>query len=169
MNAASTDRLKGLVLAIHPTSRGFGWIVFETPLVPLDWGLASAAPSRPARLATRFERILKRYEPAVLVLEEFEGPSGRADRVQKVCREIIHLATFKGMDVSIFLRVEVQKTFGRPGTLGRHEIAQIIAEQIEVLSPRLLRKRKHYDGEQRGLALFDATAVALTYYANASR
>jgi len=59
-----TDHYKpGLVLAVHPTSRGFGWVLFENPLAPVDWGLATVKAKRSARCLARFEKLLNRYEP----------------------------------------------------------------------------------------------------------
>ena len=70
---------QGLVLAIHPTSRGFGWVLFESPLTPVDWGLACVKVKRSDRSMARFEGLLNRYEPKVVVFEQFnERPARRA-------------------------------------------------------------------------------------------
>lgn len=150
------------VLAIHPTSRGFAWIVFESPLSPIDWGTTSAGAEHPSRLVSRFERLINRFDPTVLVLEEFDASSGR---MRRLCRELAHLASFKGLDVTVLPHSSVQRAFSHALPKSRYEIAEAIARQIDALSPRLPRKRRHYDGEQRGMALFDAAALAITYFA----
>src|SRR5262249_28679352 len=133
----------GLVLAVHPTSRGFGWVLFEGPLSPVDWGNASAKKGRNARLLARFERILKRYEPAVLVLEAFErSESKRSERVQHLCRSIMHLAACKGMDTPVFARAVVRTCFASIGASTRYEIAQAIAQRLDAFNHRLPRYRK---------------------------
>src|ERR1700742_5187468 len=100
---------KGMVLAVHPTTRGFGWVLFESPLSPVDWGLASAKEGRNAKLLARFERILARHEPAVLVLEAFEEQGAmRTERVQHLCRNLIHLAACKGMETPVYSRAVIR-------------------------------------------------------------
>ncbi len=165
MTAAATKQ-KGLVLAVHPTSRGFGWVLFEGPLAPVDWGLASAKKGRNARLMARFERLLKRYEPAVLVLEEFDGSiTKRVDRIQHLCRAMIHLAASKGLETPVYRRAVINTCFASIGAVTRFEVAQAIAQHIDAFSHRLPRKRRPWDREDPRQSLFDAAALALTYFA----
>jgi hypothetical protein len=165
MKPAPTAWNKGLVLAVHPTSRGFGWVLFEGPLAPVDWGMSAAKKGRDGRLLNRFARLLDRYEPAVLVLEEFEGRVQRAAHIQQLCRFIIHLASSRGMDTPVFSRAAVQGCFATLGASNRFEIAQVIAEHIDAFSHRMPKPRSGGDGEDRRQALFDAAALALTYFA----
>jgi hypothetical protein len=166
-NAAT--QFKGLVLAVHPTSRGFGWVLFESPLSPVDWGIASAKQGRNARLLARFERLLNRYEPAVLVLEEFEGSTvRRVDRIQSLCRSMIHLAACKGMDTPVYSRAAIRTVFASIGAGTRYEIALAIAQRIDAFNHRLPRFRKPWLAEDPRQSLFDAAALALTYFAIAS-
>jgi hypothetical protein len=164
MNAAPA-KYKGLVLAVHPTSRGFGWVLFESPLSPIDWGNASAKKGRNARLSARFERLLNRYEPSALVLEEFEGRDGRAERIQQLCRQFIHLAACRGMETPVYRRNAIRTVFASVGASTRYEIAQVIAQQVDALSHRLPRKRKPWESEDPRQSLFDAAALAMTYFA----
>jgi len=155
----------GLVLAIHPTAKGFGWVLFESPMAPVDWGIASAKKNRNARLVARFERLLKRYEPAVLVLEEFEGRVGRTDRVQMLCRQFIHLAACRGMETPVYRRNAIRTVFATLGATTRFEIAQVIATLLDAFSHRLPRKRRPWESADPRQSLFDAAALALTYFA----
>jgi hypothetical protein len=157
---------QGLVLAVHPTSRGFGWVLFESPLVPVDWGLASVKAKRSARSLARFERLLDRYNPKVVVFEQFdEHPARRAKRIQELYREMIALAGGRGIYTPIYSRETIRECFERSGARTRHDIALSIAEQIEVFRRRLPRERKRWDGEDVRQSLFDAVALALTYFA----
>ncbi len=165
MSTAVSTGYRGLVLAVHPTSRGFGWVLFESPLSPVDWGIASAKHGRNARLSARFERLLKRYEPAVLVLEEFEGRPGRVDRIQRLCRQLIHLAACKGMETPVYQRAVIRTVFASVGAGTRYEIAQVIAQQLDAFSHRMPRKRRVWENEDPQQSLFDAAALALTYFA----
>jgi Holliday junction resolvasome RuvABC endonuclease subunit len=163
MNAAATS-YKGLVLAVHPTARGFGWMLFESPLAPVDWGIASSKRMSNARLAARFERLLKRYEPAVLILEEFETNT-RAGRIQMLCRTMIHLAACRGMDTPVYRLNAVRTVFASVGAVTRYEIAQVIAQHLDAISHRMPRRRRAWENADPRQSLFDAAALALTYFA----
>ena len=162
-----TRHKHGLVLAIHPTSRGFGWVLFENAVTPVDWGLATVKTKRSARCLARFERLLNRYEPKVAVFEEFdEHPARRANRIQQLCRQMITLASDRGLRTPIYSRETIRETFESSGAKTRRDIALSVAEQIEVFRRRLPRERK-YQGESEDVrqSLFDAVALALTYFA----
>jgi len=159
MSAAS--RYKGLVLAAHPTSRGFGWVIFEGPLAPVDWGIAFAKRARNQRLFKRFERLLQRYEPAVLALEHFENRTGASHRL---CRMMKHIAECRGMETQVFTRPAIQAVFGSVGAKTRYEIAEVIRTQIDAFSHRMPRKRTLIVNADPKQALFDAAALALTYF-----
>ncbi len=161
---------QGLVLAVHPTSRGFGWALFENPLVPVDWGLANVKAKRSARSMVRFERLLDRYEPKVVVFEQFnDHPARRARRIQELCRRMIALASGRGIYTPIYSRETIRECFESSGARTRHDIALSIAEQIEVFRRRLPHERKRWNSEDVRQSLFDAVALALTYFAVSGR
>ncbi len=83
-----------LVLAVHPTALGFGWVLFDGPAFSGRLGnRACAAGKREKKLFARFERIVNRHAPAVLALEVFEGKDAqRRARIQNLYRELIHRA-----------------------------------------------------------------------------
>jgi Holliday junction resolvasome RuvABC endonuclease subunit len=163
------SRKRGLVLAVHPTSRGFGWALFENPVVPVDWGLASVKAKRTARSLARFEKLLDRYEPKVVVFEQFnEHPARRVSRIQELCRKMIAVAASRGMRTPIYSRETVRECFESRGAKTRRAIALSIADQIEVFRNRLPRERKRWNSEDVRQSLFDAVALALTYFAVAT-
>lgn len=164
MKTAPTHQL-GLIFALHPTAKGFGWVLFESPLSPIDWGIASARAGRSTRLIARFERLLKRYEPATLVLEAYEGRSGsRVDRIQKLCRNMQHLAACQGIETRIYERSAIRMCFAPAGATTRYEIALAIAQRIDAFSHRLPRERARWMNEDPRQSLFDAAALAMTYF-----
>src|SRR5579862_8335559 len=130
----------GLALAIHPTSRGFGWALFEGPLMPVDWGLATVKAKRSAHSLERFERLLDRYKPTVVVFEQFEQrPSRRHERIRDLCHRMIRLANGRGIHTPIYSRDTVRECFEHCGSKTRHGIALSVADQIEIFRHRLPR------------------------------
>ncbi|HEV2560732.1 MAG TPA: hypothetical protein VGT78_01200 [Rhizomicrobium sp.] len=165
MKAAAPSYL-GLVLAVHPTSHGFGWVLFEGPLSPVDWGMASAKPGRNARLMKRFERLLNRYEPAVFVLESFEGRDAtRVDRIRRLCRSMQNLVACRDISIRIYSRAAVRTCFATIGATSRYEIALAIAQRIDAFNHRLPPKRRKWMNQDPRQSLFDAAALAITYFA----
>ncbi len=150
------------MLAIHPTYKGFGWVLFESTLVPYDWGIASAKVSRNARLIARFERLLNRYQPTAVVFEQFERRE-RADRIQRLCRRMIHLANCQGMDTPVYSMAAIRTCFVSVGATTRFEIAQTIALHIEALRHKLPPMRGAWRSEDARISLFNAAAVAITH------
>ena len=154
-----------MVLAVHPTSRGFGWALFENAVLPVDWGLATVKAKRSAHSLSRFERLLDRYAPKVVVFEQFED-ARRYDRIQELCRDMIRLANKRGILTPIYSRDAVRACFVKGRTRTRHGIALSVADQIEIFRHRLPRERKRWgEGEDVRQSLFNAVALALTHFA----
>jgi hypothetical protein len=155
-----------LVLGVHPTARGFRWVLFESPLSPVDWGAASAKIGRNSRLLARFGRILARYQPDTVILEQFEDRgSRRPERVRLLCRAFTHLASTKGMETVVYSRFAINACFASVGATTRHEIAQAISSHIDVFNHLLPRKRSPGASADSRQAHFDAAALAITYFA----
>ena len=155
---------RSFVLGIHPSSRGFGWALFEGPLVPFDWGAVHVKGRKNSGALARFRRLLDQYEPAVLALEEFDdGGSQRSDRIRQLCRELADLAEDRGIRVYLYSRSQIAKTFAQSDVATRDEIAAAVANRIAVLRSRLPKPREPWQSEHPNIALFAAAACALTY------
>jgi len=151
-----------LVLGLHPTSRGFGWIVFAGPDAPVDWGAAEMSGDKNARILMRIEALLTTYKPRVLVLESpAKGPTkGRSSRVKRLFNAIVKRA--KAIQIHVYTRDQIQQSFA--GAQTREEIAAAVANRVSVLRDRWKGPRKIWIGEQHEMGLFCAAACVLTYY-----
>lgn len=158
-----------MVIAIHPTSRGFGWTLFETPNRLATWAIADAPGSdKNAKSLERVEKLFDTYSPSVVVLEEFESkPARRSDRVKRLYRAIIRLAEKHNMEVRIYPRTAVEDCFQSVGAKTRYEIAQAVAMHVDALRHALPPKPKLWHSEHRRMGLFQAAALALTYFSTA--
>jgi len=58
----------------------------------------------------------------------------------------------------------VKKVFAVFRANTKHEIAHAVAQQLPELAPRLPRFRKPWMSEDYRMAIFDAAALALTYF-----
>ncbi len=108
---------------------------------------------------------MDRFAPAVVVLEEFErAPDVRADRMQRLCRAILHLATNRGYETGTYSRAAIRTCFSCIGAVTRYEIAQTVALHIPALRHRLPRPRKFYENQDSRMAIFNASALAITHF-----
>ena len=155
---------RSFVLAAHPTARGIGWTLFESPLSPVDWAVMRSTDN--ARCLRRLERIIDRYSPEVLVLEApRERHSGEQNRVERLARAIAQLAANRGIEVCFHSRHVIRAQFANFGAQTRYEIAQAIASHIDAFRHRLPPQRKAWMSIDARLSLFDAAALAITHFA----
>lgn len=161
-------RTHDYVLALHPSSRGFGWILFEGPSSPFDWGTAHIRGEKNAQSLQAIEVLLDRYHPSVLVLEVFDTASSRrAPRIRDLCEGAILQAEARSIRACLYSREQIHAVLGGNGTHTRHGIAVMIADHLGMLRYRLPPPRKVWAGEHPSLALFSAAACGLAFYAAA--
>jgi Holliday junction resolvasome RuvABC endonuclease subunit len=153
------------VLAIHPTSHGFGWIAFESVSAPYDWGQVDAKTDKNAICLRSVETLIARFQPEALVLEAFESRnSSRSDRIARLCRAIVCLADDRGVEPAIYTLGDVRACFAGVGAWTRDEIAAAVARHVELLRNWLPKRRKPWESEHRRLAVYSAAALAITHY-----
>lgn len=163
MTAGRTE--PGRVLGFHPTSRGFGWVVFEGSFRPIDWGLAGARKDKNAVCLKSLDRLLERFAPEVLVLEAYDRETTRrAGRIARLGALVRDLADGKGIETAVYSRAEVCEAFGEVKARTRREIAEAVARHLEVFRHRLPPKRRPWDSEDARDGMFAAAAVVLTHY-----
>lgn len=156
------------VLGIHPTSRGFGWIVFDGPDLAVDWAAVEVSGDKNARSLLRIDAVLDQYRPRVLTFESLETKGvQRAPRVRRLLKAIVKRAVRHGIQIQPYSRAQIRQTFAASGVHTREQIAAAVADQIEALRARWPGPRKVWLGEQHNLGLFCAAACVLTYYARA--
>ena len=156
-----------LVLGVHPTSRGFGWALFESPIQPLFWGIVETRTHRNRDALAAFRVLLDRYQPEMLAMEQFEHrPARRNGRIKKLGAALVALAHKQGLQSAILPRAAIGIIIAQDSTATRYEIAQTIANKVEALAYRMPAKRKPWESEKPNLSIFSAAACALTWYAN---
>ena len=156
------------MLAVFPSSRGFGYAVFEGPKSLVDWGVKGVRTTQKNFESLRkIRELLAFYRPDVLVLEDYEGPgSRRAKRIQTLINLMAAHAHQEGMATAFFSRGEVRACFG---LIAKRQIAEAIARKFPELEPRLPPVRKIWMSEDRRMSMFDAVSLAVTFFETESR
>ena len=154
------------VLAFYPTTHGFAFVLSEGPESPFDWGVRELRGTRKnARTLKSLQRLLDRYHPEILVIENTSrARSRRVERIKRLHRMIRHLATAEQIETYRYTRTEIRECFAPVGALRKHEIAEAIATMIPAFAHRLPRKRKIWMSEDPRQSLFDAAALGICFY-----
>ncbi|MEX2116820.1 MAG: hypothetical protein WEB37_08030 [Bacteroidota bacterium] len=162
MNRASAKSKR--ILAIDPTSRGFGFAVLEGPERLIDWGVVQVRGDRHRRCLARVDDLLEVYRPDIAIIEDLSRNRRRPTRVKKLLEAIRHLAAEKRIVSRRVSKAQVQRTFAKFGGTIKHEIAAAVAKRFPELSPRLPPRRKLWMSEAETMAVFDAVAFASTFF-----
>lgn len=155
------------VFGIDPATRGFGFAVLEGPEDLLDWGVRETRSGNEARLLAAVSRLIDTYQPDVVVLEDvLADGSRRCQRVRRLILNIRVIASSKRLAAVSCSRNSVREAFARQNRrVTKYQIATAIAGRFRELAPRLPPLRKPWMSEDYRMAIFDAAALALTFYA----
>lgn len=161
-----SHRPHSLVLAIYLSTRGLAFVIFESPLSPVDWGVKEVRGSRKNDAClTTVGSLLERYAPGIVILQD-TSPEGtrRCWRIRHLNDAIAELVNSIGIETISFSRREVMGAFaGRAGT-NKQSLAQTIAKHIPAFERYLPPPRKPWMSEDSRMSLFDAAALALTFF-----
>jgi hypothetical protein len=154
------------VLAIYPSTRGFAFVLFEGALSPVDWGVKEMrGGGKNARSLAAIGAIVERYRPGVLVLQDTTAYGTlRARRIRKLNAAIGEMAEEFAIPTIAFSRTEVMTAFSHVRPRNKHELAAAIAKHIPAFERYLPPPRKPWMSEDVRMNLFDAVALALTFF-----
>jgi Holliday junction resolvasome RuvABC endonuclease subunit len=153
------------ILAIAPSSRGFGFAVLEGQATLADWGAKPVQGDKNAQSLTKVERLIAYYQPDVLVLEDASGKnSRRSARIKTLGQQIMDLAKTRRTKVALFSRDQVRRLFFDGGQGTKHAVAEILAQRFQgELGACLPPKRRLWMSEDRRMDIFDAVALAFVF------
>ena len=149
------------ILAIAPSTRGFGFAVLEGLDTLADWGVKSAATDKNARSIAKVHELISQYNPDLLVLEDF-STGMRSPRIRRLGRSIIMLAQSKSVKVALFTPEQIRQAFSQDDAGTKQARAEFIAQKFpDEIGFRLPQKRKPWMSEDYRMNIFDAVALAL--------
>jgi RNase H-fold protein (predicted Holliday junction resolvase) len=153
------------VLAITPSTRGFGFAVLEGKDTLVDWGVKTVKGNKNANSLAKVEELITHYQPGVMVLQDASAKdSRRSPRIRKLGQQIKKLAAVRKVSVKLFSREQVMKTFFADGQGTKYALAEILAKRFpEELGSRLPPKRKPWMSEDSRMNMFEAVALALAF------
>jgi len=155
-----------LVLAIYPQTRGFAFVLFEGWLSPVDWGIHEARGSHKNEWClNKVNSLFDLHMPEVVVLQNMSDRGAhRAPRIQELNERIADLADRRGMVVHKYSRAKVLDYFVEVGASTKQKIAERIGKLVPALNLFMPPQRKPWMSEDPRMGIFDAAALAWTYF-----
>src|SRR5215470_10532232 len=119
------------VLAIDPSTRGFGFAVLEGPNRLIDWGVKETKTDKKKKSLKLIAELMEQYQPKVFVVEDYgRKGSRRCQRVGELIRDISKVALKRGIRVKSISRLKVKQAFSESGTTTKYKIAIAIAKHF---------------------------------------
>src|SRR5262245_53799223 len=163
MSLAYTKDIR--LLAIDPSTRGFGFAVLEKPNRLIDWGVKETKTDKKKRSLKLIADLIEQYQPSVIVVEDYAAKgSRRCGRVRELIGHISKLASENKIKVKSFSRIKVKQAFAESGAPNKYEITRAIAKRLPELASRLPRFRKPWMSEDYRMSIFDAVAFGVTFF-----
>ena len=154
------------ILAIAPCVQGIGFIVFNGPQTPIDWGVKWTRVEKNTKGVAKIAELMDRYQPEIVVLEDPHGEgSRRAKRIEDLLEAIASMVRRRNVAIARYSRAQVRHHFAGDGAATKYRIAKVIAQYLPDLAPRLPAERKIWLPEHANMSLFDAASLALTHFA----
>jgi RNase H-fold protein (predicted Holliday junction resolvase) len=153
------------ILAIDPTTKGFGYAILDLPLLLVAWGMAHVEGEKRSGAIFRFEALLDQFRPDAVVLEDTTAQgSRRYPRVSDLLDALAKIARERGLEVHTVSRLAVIKRFSskdEPAT--KHSIATTLAVAYPELAEKVPKKRRTWQSEDERISVFDALSLAVTF------
>ena len=151
------------ILAIAPSTRGFGFAVLEGHETLVDWGIRSVKGDKNRQCLAKVQELIAQYQPGVIVLEDTSAKdSRRAPRIRALTKKIVALASSCKVKVALFSHKRIREAFFTHGHGTKHALAEILAKRFpEELGLRLPPKRRPWTSEDSRMNIFDAVALTL--------
>jgi RNase H-fold protein (predicted Holliday junction resolvase) len=151
------------IMALDIRRRRVGYAIFEAPLRFLDWGVLGSRYCPPE--TGRIRSLSQLLHPSVVVLGRIPQKGRRNNSQTKTLFRAVQ-AEIRRSSVPIVYIGErlVRNFFHRYGAHGKQAVAVLLAKAFPELAGKLPPPRKVWQAEARRMSIFDAAALALTYF-----
>ena len=155
----TTPAFEERIIGVDPTSPGLSYVIFARGRGIVKPGTISAPGDDRRRLLAGFRRVLIRFTPRVLVLED--PGAERVERIRDVVADLAAVATEFGIEVVELSRADVESVF--PAARTKQERAAALAARFPRMAELQPRDRQGKFGEDPRMNYFDALALIVTF------
>ena len=152
------------IMALHATSRGFGFVVMSGPFSLVDWGTRDACKDKNSTCLASLTTLLDHFDPHTLVLEDPSKLPRRSARINRLYQAIAALCQSRSIDLAVFSRADIHRCYAMVGALTWQDVAESVGRQLEPLRHCVPKRRKAWQSESRRMSVFAAAAVAMVYW-----
>ena len=155
----------GLTMALFPNALGFGFAIMKDALT-VEIAQSVAVKPRPISNTKAMERIREKvayYEPDTIVIEDHQR-SRKSKRVAELLKAIERFCNERDIQFHTYSRKDIRFVFSNFNAHTKHEIATVIAENVDYMKDRLMEKRKCYEGESHLAGAFDAVSLGVAHF-----
>ncbi|MGE0405269.1 MAG: hypothetical protein AB7O65_03145 [Candidatus Korobacteraceae bacterium] len=150
------------ILAMDVRRTRLGYVVFEEPLLLLDWDTLRFSSSR--ECAQKVEMRIEQFRPYALIVRRPSAvTSHKPHHTRAVMAAVRQVASKLGIRVVSVSDYKTGTFFLNHGKKTRHERGTLIATWFPELEPKLPPPRKVWMPEDRRMLIFAAASLAITY------
>ena len=154
-----------LALDVHP--RHFGFVVLEGPKRLLDWGVRNfraGVNTVKVPAGKKLLALLNEFDPSIVVMREYGTSTLRNAAMVTTLQNQI-----KTRKIPIkFISHRTAKITLVGSHSNKHAVAVVLTKQLPILASKLPPKRKPWESEDYRMSIFDAAALGVAYFSQAS-
>jgi Holliday junction resolvasome RuvABC endonuclease subunit len=151
------------ILAIAPSTRGFGYAVIRDLNTLADWGMKWAKRDKNRTCLVKVNDLIAHFEPHFIALEDMSAKGSRRPvRIRNLTKQIIAAVKRQNIHMAVFTRQQMKQAYLPDGKGTRYDLSKVMAERfLDELGDLLPPKRRTSMVEHPRMAMFDAVALAL--------
>jgi Holliday junction resolvasome RuvABC endonuclease subunit len=150
-----------MIMAIHPNTMGFGYVILTEEGEILDYGITTVRPIKNEKCIEKILELINYYKPKTLILEDYLT-SIKSERIKELTKKISKNLN-DNLLILKYTKDQIKDTFEIFGARNKYEISKKIVEVFPQFKTKLPDKRKPWEPENYYQGLFDAMALVLTY------
>ena len=154
------------ILAIAPTSRGFGYAVMQGPNWILACGNKAILQNKNARALVWVDKFIRHYQPSVLMLPDVNASdTHRAKRIKNLHQQIGVLTRKHQVKLKLVTATKMRERLLDDSKGTKQAMAEALAKLFpEELKSRLPPKRRPWMSEDPRMDIFDAVGLAVVFW-----
>jgi hypothetical protein len=151
------------VLAVAPSSKGFGYAVLEEPFKLVDWGVKSVSGNWKIQGVTKVKELVELYAPHLIALPDVSGGNRRRSKRAQLVSDLVQFAKEKVLDLHLASLEDVNEFFFAGRSATKHQLAVLLSNHFpDELGTRIPPKREAWMSEDYRMVIFTAVGLALT-------
>ena len=153
------------ILAISLSTRGFGYAVIEGSNMIVEYGKKRIYGDKNAGSLAGIEKMIARYQPSLLVLQDVKAKGTRRDkRIKRLHQKVVTLAAEHKTKLAEISGKELRSALLGNENGTKQEMAELLAKQFpDELASRLPQKRRAWESEDARMDIFDAVGLAASW------